>query len=107
MYMIGVIVTGFILDLFLGDPHWMPHPVRFIGNIISFLTKSLHKPDRKTKENEIWQGAILVIITAMLSFFIPLIILKIAGLFGTGVVFLVESIMAIKSSPQSLCIWKV
>lgn len=93
MYMIGVIVTGFILDLFLGDPHWMPHPVRFIGNIISFLTKSLHKPDRKTKENEIWQGAILVIITAMLSFFIPLIILKIAGLFGTGVVFLVESIM--------------
>ena len=27
--------AGFVLDLIIGDPHWMPHPVRWIGNLIS------------------------------------------------------------------------
>lgn len=26
-----IIVSGYILDLFFGDPRWMPHPVRLIG----------------------------------------------------------------------------
>lgn len=30
-------VAGFLLDLLLGDPHWMPHPVRLIGKLISVL----------------------------------------------------------------------
>lgn len=93
MYMIGVIVTGFILDLFLGDPHWMPHPVRLIGKMISFLTKALHKPEGKNKQNEIRQGVLLVLITGLVSFLLPLVILAVAGWFGRWVSFLVESIM--------------
>ena len=93
MYMIGVIVTGFILDLFLGDPHWMPHPVRLMGKLISFLTKALHKTDGTNKQDEIRQGAILVIITVLLSFLLPMVILRVAGWFGMGVRFVVESIM--------------
>ncbi|MFQ9696551.1 MAG: cobalamin biosynthesis protein, partial [Zhenhengia sp.] len=30
-----IVISGFILDLMLGDPHNFPHPVRLIGNIIS------------------------------------------------------------------------
>lgn len=35
------ITAGFILDLIFGDPHSFPHPVRFIGGLISFLEKIL------------------------------------------------------------------
>lgn len=34
-------VSGFFLDCLFGDPYWMPHPVRFMGNLISFLDKKL------------------------------------------------------------------
>lgn len=30
-------VLGFVLDLLLGDPYWLPHPVRLIGRWIRFL----------------------------------------------------------------------
>ncbi len=38
-------IAGFILDLILGDPYWLPHPVRSIGRSISFFEKRLRKPD--------------------------------------------------------------
>ena len=30
---------GFVLDLLFGDPHWLPHPIRLIGNLIASLEK--------------------------------------------------------------------
>jgi hypothetical protein len=29
------IVAAYIIDLIVGDPYWLPHPVRFIGYLIS------------------------------------------------------------------------
>ncbi|WP_341382787.1 adenosylcobinamide-phosphate synthase CbiB [Clostridium massiliamazoniense] len=40
---------GFILDLIFGDPYFMPHPVRFIGNLIRRTEKFL----RKQEENKL------------------------------------------------------
>lgn len=34
---------GYILDLLIGDPHWLYHPVRLIGNLISLLESILLK----------------------------------------------------------------
>lgn len=34
---------GFILDLLIGDPHWLPHPVRLIGWLITALEKILYR----------------------------------------------------------------
>lgn len=31
--------VGFFLDLLIGDPHWLYHPVVFIGKLISFFEK--------------------------------------------------------------------
>ena len=33
--------TAFLLDLILGDPHHWPHPIRWIGNSISWVQKQL------------------------------------------------------------------
>ena len=35
-------IAGFVLDLLIGDPHFIPHPVRLIGSLISFLDKRLN-----------------------------------------------------------------
>lgn len=40
-YHIFAFIAGFALDLLIGDPHFIPHPVRLIGSLISFLDKSL------------------------------------------------------------------
>lgn len=32
-------LAGFVLDLLFGDPHWLPHPIRLIGRLISFWKK--------------------------------------------------------------------
>ena len=41
-YHIFAFIAGFVLDLLIGDPHFIPHPVRLIGSLISFLDKSLN-----------------------------------------------------------------
>lgn len=37
------IAVGFILDLILGDPLWLPHPIVYIGKAISILKKKIQK----------------------------------------------------------------
>lgn len=41
-YHIFAFIAGFVLDLLIGDPHFIPHPVRLIGSFISFLDKRLN-----------------------------------------------------------------
>jgi len=46
------IAAAMILDLALGDPRWLPHPVRLIGNTAIFLEKTW----RRLVENEYLAG---------------------------------------------------
>lgn len=41
-YHIFAFIVGFVLDLLIGDPHFIPHPVRLIGSLISFCDKRLN-----------------------------------------------------------------
>ena len=41
MMTLGAIVAGFILDLIFGDPHWLPHPICLIGNLIGEAVTTL------------------------------------------------------------------
>lgn len=60
-YHIAAFAAGFVLDLILGDPYWLPHPIRLIGNLIAGLEKKLLKMD-DTRDNrrELWKGCVLV-----------------------------------------------
>lgn len=33
----AIVLFAYLLDLILGDPRWLPHPIRWIGRYISFL----------------------------------------------------------------------
>ncbi len=47
IYHILAFAIGYVLDLLIGDPHSMPHPIRLIGNLIGALDKKLNKGDEK------------------------------------------------------------
>lgn len=69
------VILGFILDLILGDPQWMPHPIRFIGLLIS---KGEGFIRRIIPRKELLGGFILTIFVVSTSFIIPFSILFVA-----------------------------
>ena len=52
LYHLIALVLGFFLDLLIGDPHWIYHPVRFIGLIISLLEKIFIGRDAGKEKSE-------------------------------------------------------
>ena len=84
--------AGFVLDLLFGDPVWLYHPVRLIGQGISLGEKSLRKlcgetdpssgskkEDRERQDRRLLRaGALLWIIIAALAFLIPFWLLGLA-----------------------------
>ena len=49
IYHIAAMLVGFLMDLLLGDPYWLPHPIRLIGNWISFLEKETSRQQNRRK----------------------------------------------------------
>ncbi|HKK95179.1 MAG TPA: adenosylcobinamide-phosphate synthase CbiB [Anaerovoracaceae bacterium] len=93
-----IIIGAYLIDLAIGDPRFLPHPVIFIGRLISYLEKLI----RKMIKNERVGGIILVIgvllITGILTH--GLIILAYKIYMPLGVILeslLIYQIMATKS----------
>ena len=74
-YSIYALAAGFILDLIVGDPRWLYHPVCVIGNLIAFLEKILRKIFPKTDKGELAAGTAEVILVCLFSGGIPFLIL--------------------------------
>lgn len=53
------IVCGFVLDLLLADPLWMPHPVVWMGKAITALETALRRRFPGTSQGELQAGCVL------------------------------------------------
>ncbi|HVI40747.1 MAG TPA: adenosylcobinamide-phosphate synthase CbiB [Anaerovoracaceae bacterium] len=73
------LAIGFGLDLVFGDPHWMPHPICLIGNMISTGERIIRKVLPKTEKGELAGGVLFVIIVAAASTVVPFAVLWAAG----------------------------
>ncbi len=93
IYSLLALIIGFIMDLFLGDPRNIPHPVVIIGKLISFLDRNLRKIFPKTVLGENLAGAMLWIIVCALSFGVPFGILWAADKVAWWLRLVIESIM--------------
>jgi adenosylcobinamide-phosphate synthase len=63
-YSLLIIIVAYLLDLLLGDPRWLPHPIRLFGNVIAWFEKMLNNGKYK-----LWKGALLTIGLCLLVFF--------------------------------------
>lgn len=87
------LVIGFIMDLIIGDPHSIPHPVALIGRMISLAEKYARRIFSKTATGEKLAGACIWVVVAGLSFAVPMAILWLCALISPWVRLIAESIM--------------
>ncbi len=88
------LLIGFFIDLIVGDPRFLPHPIIFIGKLIGICEKMLRKIFPKTKKGEIVAGIFLVIIVTFISSIIPFLIIFFAGKISVWLQLIVQSIMS-------------
>ena len=94
MNQIGIaLVLGYLLDLMIGDPHNIWHPVCGIGKLIQATEKHLRKLLKEGKVRERIAGMLLVIIVCSISTVIPWAILFIAGKISVYLKLVVMAIM--------------
>lgn len=83
-------IGGFCLDFLFGDPVWLYHPVRIMGNVISLLEKAVRKISRNSKFGLLIGGAVLWGIVVILFTGIPYGVLEILKSKNEIVAFLLE-----------------
>lgn len=64
------VIIAIIVDLILGDPYWLPHPVIFIGKLIKAIENKARAIAKNDKELKLF-GGIMVIIVALVCFLLP------------------------------------
>ena len=84
------LLLGFFLDLILGDPHWLPHPVQGMGWMISKLEPALRSRFPKTEKGERAAGTLLVFLVAGSSVLLTAAVLVICHLVSPRLCFGVE-----------------
>ena len=91
-YHILAFALGFILDLIIGDPHWLPHPIRLIGSFIAKLEKKLNG---KNLDNNIKlrNGKVLVFTVIAATLFVSCFILIASYLISPCFGLIIEAIM--------------
>ena len=74
-----VMLLAFCLDLVMGDPRWLPHPVREMGRAISALEKGLRGLFPATPGGERAAGAVLALVLPVGSFWLGWAVLWLCG----------------------------
>ena len=93
MYSLLALVLGFGIDLILGDPHSIPHPVIFIGKLISAMEKLVRKSFPKTVKGENFAGGVLWLVVVAISITVPALLLWLCYGIHVWLGLAIESIM--------------
>jgi adenosylcobinamide-phosphate synthase len=88
-YLALQIGVAFILDILIGDPRWLPHPVRIIGKCVELLEKVL----RRVFASERLAGILLAGITVAGTYLLTYEIINIFSRFGRIWEFAVSTII--------------
>ena len=86
-------LIGSGLDLLIGDPHGFPHPVIWIGSLISFLERKLRRVFPKSPAGEKTAGAFLWLIVTTAAAGLSLLVIILAKRIHPWLGIAVESVM--------------
>lgn len=97
----ALIILAYLLDLSVGDPERLPHPVRWIGRLISVLESALRRPAGAPRIVRL-RGIALAVLTVSIVYGAALFSLWIARQYSTPLfyllcVYIIWTSMAIKS----------
>ncbi len=93
MIHLAALFVGFGLDLLLGDPHGMPHPIRAIGKLIEVSERILRRVFPATPAGERVAGVVLVVVVAVLSTTIAAILLWVSYRINLWLGFALEAVL--------------
>lgn len=93
MYSLLALVLGFGIDLIVGDPHSIPHPVIFIGKLISAMEKLARKIFPKTVKGENFAGGVLWFVVVAVSTAVPALLLWMCYGISVWLGLAIESVM--------------
>ncbi len=84
------LLLGFLVDLLLGDPQWLPHPVRGMGWLITKLEPPLRRGFPKSDRGLLWAGGVLVLLVVGLTGLCTGLVLWLCGRIHPALRFAVE-----------------
>ena len=87
------LLIGFGIDLIVGDPHGLPHPVVGIGKLISLLERRFRALFPRTARGEMFAGACIWLCTVLVSAGLPVLILYGAQRVSVYLRLVLESVM--------------
>lgn len=93
MYSLLAVVLGFGIDLIVGDPHSIPHPVIFIGKLITAIENMVRRVFPKTVRGENVAGGVLWLLVVVISTAVPALLLWLCYGLNTWLGLALESIM--------------
>lgn len=73
-----IMLLGYIMDLVFGDPYWFPHPVRFIGKLISKTEKFIRKHAKSEESLKYW-GILMWLVPVVTTALVTGLIVKVAS----------------------------
>lgn len=83
------LIAGAVLDMLVGDPYKLPHPIRAIGRMISALEKFVRSHFRDLRKG----GVFLAVTVILVSTLLPVLLLMICYRIGTVPGVICESIL--------------
>ena len=93
MWSLCALFLGFGIDLIVGDPHSIPHPVIFIGKLITAIEKLVRKVFPKTTHGENVAGGVLWLLVVAISTAVPALLLRLCYGLNSWLGLALESIM--------------
>ena len=88
-----ILLLAFALDLLLGDPPWLPHPVRLMGRAITALEGFLRRKFPPTPEGERAAGFVLALLLLGGSFALGAGLLLMAKAISPALAFALETFL--------------
>lgn len=93
MWSLCALILGFCLDLIVGDPRGIPHPVVYIGKLIDLCEKVMRRIFPKTVRGENFAGAAIWLLVVIVSTGLPALVLWLAYGVNVWLGLVLETIM--------------
>ena len=97
-----ILIISFLFDTIIGDPRTKYHPVVLLGNLISFIEKSLLSMQDKVQTKKIKGGILVIVVLVTVYLITDLIVMTLHNLNYISYIAISGMMLSFTISPRSL-----